>query len=1064
MKKFTMLIVSLLFLGVQLVSAQNKTLSGTVISSEDNLPLPGVNVIVKGTTQGTVTDFDGKFSLSVSADAETLVFSFMGMQTQEVAIGSTTTFNVTLDPESVGLDEVVVTALGIKKEAKALGYAVQEVKSENLTRTGNADLSRAIQGKVAGVDIKVSSGMPGASAQFVIRGSRSFTGNNAPLYVVDGMPIESGAMGTGNSVTGSDYSNRSLDINPSDIESINVLKGQAAAALYGLRASNGVVVITTKSGKGGEKGKTIVTISENMSFDMVSRNPEFQTTYAQGSDGVYNPNTSMSWGCKIEDLPNDPNYGGNTDNEYTRIYGKQNGKYYVPQRAEAGLDPWTDPKSYNNWDSYFKVGVTSSTGINVSQNGENGNYSVSLGYTDQSGIALNTGMKRWTGNASAEHKLGSHFTSGINMNYSNVVVDKLTGANDASLQGVSMAPASYDLSGIPYSVPGDPYTQVYYRSLTFDNPYWVAKNNTFNEETNRFIGNANIVFDTELTETMKLNAKYQLGMDFYTTHYQDIWGYGSKGSEGIIENYGETDATVNSLLTINYDWNVTEMLNFNLVLGNEFNHERYKSYDEYGEKFNFGGWNHIQNLKGTPSVSEGQSTNRTVGFFYSASIDYNGMIYLNTTGRNDIVSKMPKGNRSFFYPSVSLGFVVSELSVLNDLSWLSFAKLRGSFAEVGMADRYYEPYYEQPAYGGGMWSGTPVSYPINDVNAYIPSSSIYDPYLKPQNTRSYEFGVDLKFFHNRLGVDYTYSKQNIKDQIFDVPLAGSTGVSSLTMNSGKAHTNTHEVVLYTTPVRNKDWEWNLNFNYTKMENEVDALADGVESIFLGGFVDPQIRLGVGYEMPVIYGVSFARDEEGRILVNEDPTAWDYGMPMQAPEKVLAKVSPDFIFGATSDLTYKNVTLSAVLEWKQGGHMYNGSNNCLDMYGVSANTEDRTSTFVFDGYKADGSKNDIVRGGVNDPGAYQSLYSDVLGNISEAAVYGNSFVKLREVALKLSLPENIIPKVNVSVSAFARNILLWSELDNFDPESSQGTGNMTGGFERFSMPQTKSFGFGVEVKF
>lgn len=1064
MKIIAMLIVCLLFLGAQLVNAQNKTLTGTVISSEDNQPLPGVNVIVKGTTQGTITDFDGKFTLSVAADAEALVFSFMGMQTQEVPVGSTTTFNITMDPESIGMDEVVVTALGIKKEAKALGYAVQEVKSENLTRAASPDLSRALQGKVAGVDIKVSSGMPGASAQFVIRGSRSFTGDNAPLYVVDGMPIESGARSTGQSVTGSDFSNRSLDINPNDIESINVLKGQAAAALYGLRASNGVVVITTKSGKGGEKGKTIVTVSENVSFDIVSRNPDFQKTYAQGSDGKYIPNSSMSWGPKIEDLPDDPDYGGNTDNEYTQKYGMQQGKYFVPQLEAAGLDPWLEPKTYNNWKDYYRTGITTTTGVNVSQATEDGNYSLSLGHTDQSGIALNTGMKRWTGNASAERKLGKYFTTGFNANYSNVTVDKLAGANDASLQGVAMAPVSYNLKGTPYCEPGDPYSQIYYRGLTFDNPYWVEKNNTYNEETNRFFGNANVGFNINLTETMKLNAKYQLGMDMYTTHYQDICGYGSRGQEGSIDNYGETDATVNSLFTLGYDWRLTDEMSVNLMVGNEFNHERYKFYEQYGEKFNFGGWNHIQNLSGSTTASEEQSEYRTVGFFYSASWDFKSMIYLNTTGRNDIVSKMPRGNRSFFYPSVSLGFVATALEPLQDIDWLSFAKARFSFAEVGMAERYYKPYYDNPTYGGGFWSGTPVSYPINSTKSYVQYPNTYDPNLKPQNTKSFEVGLDMKFFNNRLGFDYTFSRQNIKDQIFDVPLAGSTGFSSLTMNAGKAHTNAHEVVVYTTPVRNDDWEWNVNFNYTKMDNVVDELAEGVESIFLGGFVDPQVRLGVGYEMPVIYGVSFMRDDDGHILVDEDPSSSKYGMPMQAPEKVLAKVSPDFIAGATTDVTYKGLTLSAVLEWKQGGHMYHGSNNCLDMYGVSAKTEDRTSTFVYDGYKSNGEKNDIVRGGINDPGAYQTLYADVLSNISEAAVYGNSFVKLREVALKYSVPEKVIPKVYVTLSAFARNILLWSELDNFDPESSQGTGNMTGGFERFSLPQTKSFGFGVEVKF
>jgi len=772
----------------------------------------------------------------------------------------------------------------------------------------------------------------------------------------------------------------------------------------------------------------------------------------------------MSWGPKISELPNDPTYGGNTDNEYTQLYGIHEGMYYVPQRAAAGLDPWAEPKTYNNWKDYFQTGVTSTTGLNISQATDEGNYSLSLGYTNQDGIALNTGMKRWTGNATAERKLGKYFTSGINANYSNVVVDKLTGANDASLQGVAMAPVSYDLKGIPCSSPSDPYTQIYYRGLTFDNPYWVAKNNTFNEETNRFFGNANIGFNIDLNETMKMNAKYQLGMDMYTTHYQDIWGYGSKGQTGVIDNYGETDAVVNSLLTIGYDWKILDDLNFDIMVGNEFNHERYKFYEQYGEKFNFGGWNHISNLSGTPTNNEEQNTYRTVGFFYSASLDYMGMIYLNTTGRNDIVSKMPRNNRSFFYPSVSLGFVATALEPLKEIDWLSFAKLRLSFAEVGMAERYYKPYYYTPEYSGGFWSGNPVLYPINNVKSYTQYPITSDPNLKPQNTRSYEIGVDLKFLNNRLGIDYTYSKQNVKDQIFDVPLAGSTGFSSLTMNAGKAHTNTHEIVIYTTPYRNEDWEWNVNFNYTKMENVVDELAEGVESIFLGGFVDPQIRLGVGYEMPVIYGVSFARDDKGRILVDEDPLSASYGMPMQAPEKVLAKVSPDFIAGASTDVTYKGLTLSAVLEWKKGGHMYHGSNGMLDVYGVSSKTEDRTSTFVYDGYKADGTKNDIVRGGENDQNAYETLYSDVLSNISEASVYGNSFVKLREVALKYSVPSTIIPKVNVTLSAFARNILLWSELDNFDPESSQGTGNMTGGFERFSMPQTKSFGFGVEVKF
>lgn len=1063
MNRKLLMFLLLLFIGIGNALAQ-RTITGKVTGIDGDAIL-GATVAIKGSTIGTISGMDGSYHLNIPANVnnDTIVFSYIGKLTVMEPLNGRSTINVVMQDDDVAVEEVVVTSLGIKKDAKALGYAVQSVKSEELTRAASNDVSRALQGKVAGVDIKVSSGMPGASAQFVIRGSRSFTGNNAPLYVVDGMPIASGANSTGQSTEGTDYTNRSLDINPNDIESINVLKGQAAAALYGLRASNGVVVITTKSGKGGEKGKMIVTISENISFDKVARHPEYQNTYAQGSDGEYIPNTSMAWGPKITDLPDDPTYGGNTDNDYTKE-GKHPGMYYVPQRAKAGLDPWVAPATYDNFSDYFRTGVSYNTNARISQATEQGNYAFSISNTTQDGIALNTGMKRWTGNGSAERKMGKYFTSGFSANYSNVNVDKLTGANDGSLQSVVMAPTSYDLKGIPFCEPGDPYSQIHFRPVSFDNPYWVAENNTFNEETNRFFGNGNLAFNMDLNPSMKINAKYQLGVDYFTTHNQDIWGYGSKGQTGVIEDYGETDVSVNQLITAGFDWKITDKMNFNIVVGNEFNHERYKSYDESGEKFNFGGWNHIKNLAGTPTVSESQLQERTVGTFYSVSWDYNSMIFINTTGRNDVVSAMPRGNRSFFYPSVSASFVVSALEALENVNWLSFAKIRCSLAEVGMPDRYYKAYYYTPAYGSGMWSGTPVAYPINGVKAYTQYYTLFDENLKNQNTVNYEIGLDMKFLDNRLGFDYTYSRQNISDQIFEVPLAASTGFSELRMNAGKAHTNTHELVVYTTPIRNKDWEWNVNFNYTKMENMVDELADGVESIYLGGFTDPQIRLSAGDEMPVIYGTSFARDEQGRILVDEDPTSLTYGMPMSAPEKVLAKVAPDFIAGLNTDVTYKGITLSATFEWKQGGHMYHGSNRCLDMYGVSANSGDRTSTFVFDGYKSNGEPNDIVRGGANDPGAYQTLYSDVLGGISEGFVYGNSFVKMRELALSYQLPKNWIPKVGVSLSAFARNILLWSELDNFDPEASQGTGNMTGGFERFSMPQTKSFGFGIEVKF
>ncbi|WP_153631364.1 SusC/RagA family TonB-linked outer membrane protein [Prolixibacter sp. SD074] len=708
MKNLGLLLV-ILAIGLQSVFAQTREITGTVTSADDGSSIPGVSVSVKGTTMGTITDIDGHFTLRVPQDAKALIFSFVGMKTQEIAI-SGSKIDVKLEPNVVGVKEVVVTALGIKKDKKALGYSVQAVSKDDIDRTGNSDFATALQGKVAGIDIKPSSGMPGASSQITIRGARSFTGNNAPLYVVDGMPIESTAdYSTGNGVTGADISNRAVDINPADIASINVLKGQAAAALYGIRASNGVIIITTKSGADNKIGKPVVNISHNSNISVVSRNPDYQTTYAQGSYGQYVPNQSMSWGPKISALPDDPTYGGNSNGHP--------GLFYVPQLNTANMDPWVAPKVYNNWKDYYQKAYSTTNNVSVSQATKSGHFAIGLSQTDQTGIALNTGMTRWNGKLSADRTLNKNFKVGFNGNYSKDNIDKLSGANDASLAGVLSAPASYNLKGYPYHVPGDPYTQIYYRSMTFDNPYWIAKNNTFNEKTERFFGNGYVDFNADLASNMRLDVKYQLGTDSYTTHYQDIFGYGSKGKDGNMDNYGVTSATVNSLLTANYNWTINDDLDFTMLLGNEINQTNKKYYDETGTNFNFGGWNHIDNAN-IVTATESQNKDRTVGFFGSMSLSWKSMLFLNATGRRDIVSSMPRDNRSFFYPSVSLGFVASELSGLKNLSWLSFAKLRASYAEVGQAGSYMQNYYAKPGYyyGGGFWTNAPVQYPIGGIN------------------------------------------------------------------------------------------------------------------------------------------------------------------------------------------------------------------------------------------------------------------------------------------------------------------------------------------------------------
>lgn len=441
------------------------------------------------------------------------------------------------------------------------------------------------------------------------------------------------------------------------------------------------------------------------------------------------------------------------------------------------------------------------------------------------------------------------------------------------------------------------------------------------------------------------------------------------------------------------------------------------------------------------------------------SVAWKNMLYLSGSIRNDIVSSMPRDNRSFTYPSVSLGFIFTELAPLKN-NILTFGKIRASYAEVGMAGDYTQSYYYTPSYGGGFYMGNPIVYPINGAMAYIPYYKVYDPNLKPQNTKSYELGADLTFLNGLVTLNYTYSRQNVKDQIFEVPLAGSTGASSMIMNGGKIHTNTHEVTLGISPVDTKNFKLDFAFNFSKIDNYVDELAPGVESIMLGGFVTPQVRAGIGDKFPVIYGKSYMRNNEGKIVVDQN------GLPMQGEDAVIGTVSPDFRLGFNTNIELYKFRISAVFDWKQGGQMYSGTAGEMNYYGVSKLSGDmrKTDFIVENSVKETGkdtngnpiyAPNDIK---VSDAQSYFTRRR----SIDESYIYDNSYIKLRE--LSISYPVLSKKWLNVNVNVFARNILVWSEFKGFDPEASQGNDNMGGAFERFSLPGTASYGFGFNVKF
>ena len=1056
MEKRLFMFLAGLFLSIGMAVAQTQV-TGTVVSGEDGEPIVGASVKVSGTKTGTITDVDGKFALNVPEGTK-LVVTYLGMLPKTVTASVSGAMKIKLDPDNKVLDEVVVTAMGITREKKALGYASQVLDAKDLNTSGTSSLASAMQGKLTGVDIRTSSGAPGASAQIVIRGARSFDGNNTPLYVVDGMPISSTPdFSTKESVSGADNASRTIDLNPDDIESINVLKGQAASALYGIRASNGVILITTKRGSKGST-KPVITFSTDLSAQTLSRKFEHQDVYAQGTTlSKYNPNTSMSWGPKIADLANDATYGGNTNNKYTNgDLTSHAGMYYNPKYAAAGLSGWATPQTHDNVGDFFKTGFTQNSTFNISQRKNDVSYSFSVSDTYQKGVIPSTGMTRTGARGAVDWKVNDQWKTGFSANYSSVKIKSAPGANSGIVNVVYSAPAEYDLKGTPYHKPGDPTSQILFRATNFNNPYWWADNDEYSQHTNRVFGNAYAEFSPKLNwgKNYKIVFREQAGIDMYTSNNSEIAEVGSaKNTKGEVENIGTQNNIFNNLLTANFTakWGANEEWDFGFVLGNEFNHQYRRKWDYDGTGLAFYGQPTIGNTSSMDTHSDYHIQERTVGVFGQMSLSWMDMLFLTVTGRNDVVSTMPRGHRSFFYPSVSLGWIFTELPALKENHVLSYGKLRLSYAQVGQAGQFYNNYMYVPSYTGGMYVYTPISYPLGGAKGYAPYYVKFDENLKPQNTSNWETGIDLGLFKNRVRVEYTLSYQDVRNQIFDVPTAGTTGYQALRTNAGQMTTLSHELSVNASVIDHANYGLDLGVNFTKITNKVKKLADGVESIMLGGFVEPQVRAQAGYTYPNIYGKAFKRTEDGQLLLNAN------GLPQGTAASVnLGECTPDFNMGFNLRAHYKQLSLSATMDWQKGGCMYNGTLLTMNYFGASkASLPYHEGTMVAEGInEATGQKNTVQVSKQQ----YYMAYNDV----TEAGIFDTSFLKLRDVTLSYQFPK--FAGINLSVYGFARNILLWAKLPGLDPESSQGNGNMSGYFERYSIPNSSSFGGGFKIAF
>jgi TonB-linked SusC/RagA family outer membrane protein len=853
-------------------------------------------------------------------------------------------------------------------------------------------------------------------------------------------------------VSGTDASSRSLDINPEDIESINILKGPAASALYGLRASNGVVVITTKRGKSADRGKPTVTFSTNYTADQVSKVPELQSTYAQGSNGQLGQGTSLSWGPRIDTL-----------------------KPYI--RNVTGLpSEEVQPMVYDNISPFFKVGGTLNSAVDVSGSGENGNYSMGVGYTTQKGFVPTTGMRRANAKFAGDFRISPKFKVGASANYSDLNIDKIAGGSNLSnpLFTTYYAPRTYDLWGLPYATLDNPYRQIHYRGA-MDNPRWALANNMFNETTRRFFGNVNVAYNP--VDWITLN--YRLGTDYYITDGKEVYELGSGGtggrtatpSGGQIQDFSLTQNQINSNFNIVFNRNITPDLNFNLLLGNELYDIRGRNMTMSGTGITIGGFRNIGNTT-TQTTLEELNNQRTVGFFGNLALSWKDMLFLNASGRNDYVSNMPRGNRSFFYPSVGLGFAFTEaLDIPENI--LSFGKIRASFAQVGQTGPIYST--RNIFLQGGSTTGfltDDIQFPFNGLIGYTQSDIIRSNELVPQNTNTYEVGAELRFFNDRVGFDYTYYVINVTNQIFAVPIAASTGFTSELKNAGEVETKGHELAINATPLKTSGFQWDVRANFTSYRNRVIELAPGVDNIFLGGFTTPNVRAYAGAPYPAIFGSRYLRDGSGNIVVDSRATIAGknnpyYGMPLADPVNgVIGQVQPDFEIGFTNTFSFKGFNLSAQVDWRKGGQMWAGNTRLAKLYGIDKMTEDRATPVVLDAVKGYiGPDGQVVVEGRNDIEIVkgQAYWNQVLDAIEESNVYSTSFVRLREITLGYTLPSAWLNKTlfrSANVFLTGRNLFLITDYPNFDPETSTGGAGNFQGLEYVALPQVRSYGAGI----
>ncbi|RFS22461.1 SusC/RagA family TonB-linked outer membrane protein [Chitinophaga silvatica] len=1043
--------------GVLNAFSQSRTISGTVTDANDGSPLPGVTVVVKGTTRGAMTSGDGTYRISNVANGETLVFSFIGYLTKEITVGTESTINVTLAADKKQLGEVVVTAVGLKRNENSLGYSVATVKPDQILQKSEPDMLKGLQGKVAGVDIRTSQGTPGAATRIQIRGNTSFFGNNEPLIVVDGIPYNNDQVTTTNQTSGGGaYSSGLSSLDPNDIASMTVLKGAAAAALYGSRASNGAIIITTKSGSASIGRKKLeVSYSSSIAFETIASYPKYQNLYGTGSDFTYNPNSNGSWGSAFSSQDSVPVWPA-----------------YL--KAFPELFPASGNMKYeavpNNVRDLFRTGFLSENSVTANGGTEKSSVSVTASYLSQNGYVPHSDFNRGSLAIGGITRLTNGLTASGNFSYSTSAQagstfgeNQVDGSTSSFARNLFLG-RNWNIAGLPFqTADGKPVST---NPAQYDNPLWAFLHNTVNTATDRYVSGLKFNYDDI---TPWFSASYQLGINAQNFLRKEIVDIGSRGAEGVgqivQQNYRFTEIESNLIGTFNPKLK-NEDFGLKIIVGHNVNQRTTKSQIYTGKNIVAPGIYSLSNTKSVLPTEDVFYRRRLWGLFGEVDFDYKKWLFVNVTGRNDWSSTLPSDNRSYFYPSVSASWIFTD-ALKMDSKVLTFGKLRAGWARVG---RDADPYKLANIFNVNstfLGQSGVIQFPVGGNNQ-----------LKPEFTTDFEVGTNLEFFDRRVALDFAWYSRISTNLIAPLTLPGSSGFTQVFDNYGKLSNKGIEVDLNVVAVRSKEVTWNFHWIFTKNRSIVKELKPGVDRLELQGVLDaisPYLEAGKPYGY--LRGTADARDANGHLLI--DPSS---GLLIRAlDQRMIGDPNPDFKTGLSTTVNYKGFFLNILWDLTRGGDVYSTTVSSLLGRGVTLDTKDREKVIIIPGYYGD----------VNSPGTpildshgneipnhtqislFESYFGEsfAINSASEWNVYDATVWTFRELGFGYDFPKNWFDKTpigSLTLSFTARNLWFYApympRYSHFNPEAGSFGSTNVQGIELSGAPTTRRFGANLKVTF